>query len=174
VAVLMEICKRYSKLIADTGVDILYVACPQASRTMISKKSFQEFVHPTFIELFDYWRNTLGKKILFHVCGDWSDRFDLLIEERPDILHVDKVDLKWLKAMCYGKVTVNGNVSTTKTLLIGTPDEVEQEALDCIKAAAAGGGFLLGGDCSLARDTPAANIQAMATAVAKCGAYPSK
>lgn len=171
---LVEVSKKHAYYVAKESADIIYTACPQASKTMISKETFQEFVHPSFVTLFDYWRHALGKKILFHVCGDWTDRFDLLIEERPDILHVDKVDLKWLKAMCYGKVTVNGNVSTTKTLLIGTPDEVEQEALDCITAAASGGGFLLGGDCTLGRDTPAANMRALATAVTKYGAYPSK
>jgi uroporphyrinogen decarboxylase len=174
VGTLVEVSKKYAYYVAKENADIIYTACPQASKNMISKKTFQEFVHPSYLKVFDYWRNALGKKILFHVCGDWADRFDLLIEEMPDILHVDIVDLKWLNAMCYGKVTVNGNVSTTKALLLGTPDEVEQEARACIEAAAAGGGFLLGADCTLARDTPAANIQAMATAVTKYGVYPSK
>ncbi len=171
---LVEVSKKTAYYVAKESTDIIYTACPQASKAMISKKAFQEFVHPSFLKVFDYWRNTLGKKILFHVCGDWSDRFDLLVEERPDVLHVDKVDLKWLKEICDGKVTINGNVSTTKTLLIGKPEEVEEEAHSCIKAAASGGGFLLGGDCTLGRDTLAANMQGMTTAVAKYGVYPIK
>ena len=168
----LGIVKRYSSLLIKEGGDILYTACPQASRAMISREIYQEFVHPTFMDLFDYWRNELNKKILFHVCGDWSDRFDLLIEEQPDILHVDQIDLKWLKEICDRKVTINGNVSTTKTLLTGTPDEVEAESLQCIKSAAMGGGFLLGADCTLGKDTPVENVKAMTRAVAKYGSYP--
>ena len=141
-------------------------------RTSESKQTYQEFVHPTFIDFFDYWRNGLEKKILFHVCGDWSDRFDLLIEERPDILHVDQIDLTWLKKLSYPKVTINGNVSTTKTLLTGTPEEVERESLRCIESAAPGGGFLLGADCTLGNDTPAENVRAMTKAVRRYGTYP--
>ena len=165
------ICKRYSSLLANEAIDILYTACPQASRTMISKKLYLEYVHANFNEVFGFFRNVLKKKILFHVCGDWTDRFDLLVEEGPDILHVDKVDLRWLKEVCGQKVTLNGNVDTTK-LLVGTPQEIEQEAWECIEAAAPGGGFLLGGACALGRDTPAANMQALATAVAEHGVYP--
>ncbi len=40
-------------------------------------------VHPNHLEVFDYWKNTLGRKIFFHPCGDWSDRFDLVMEENP-------------------------------------------------------------------------------------------
>lgn len=162
----------YTKLLAEAGVDIIYTACPTASRTMISKSHYEEFVHPVHKRIFDYWKNELGCKVLFHVCGDWSDRFDLVVAEGPDILHVDKIDLTWLKKEFGDKVCINGNARTTTTLMLGSPDEVKKEAIECIKKAAMKGGFMLGADCVVPRDTPAENVRALTEAVMEVGNYP--
>jgi uroporphyrinogen decarboxylase len=77
---------EFSELQAEAGADIIYTACPVASRKMISKSHYQEFVNPAHKRLFDYWKNKLGRKTLFHVCGDWSDRFDLVVCSRHLIM----------------------------------------------------------------------------------------
>ncbi len=162
----------YASLQAEVGGDILYTACPVASRTMISRSHFEEFVHPVHIRLFDYWKNKLGRKTLFHVCGDWSDRFDLIVGEGPDIIHVDKIDLAWLKKEFGAKACINGNVGTTTTLMLGSPEDVKKEAIECIKKAGAGGGFMLGADCAVPPDTPIENMKALKEAIMEAGNYP--
>lgn len=163
---------EFSKLQADAGADIIYTACPVASRAMISKKHYAEFVDPVHKRIFDHWKNTLNRKVLFHVCGDWSDRFDLVVDEGPDIIHVDKIDLSWLKKEFGGRVCINGNVGTTTTLKLGSPEEVKREAVECIKKAARNGGFMLGADCTVPKDTPIANMRALTESVMKVGNYP--
>ncbi|MBI2315864.1 MAG: uroporphyrinogen decarboxylase family protein [Betaproteobacteria bacterium] len=171
---LIEPSNQFVELQAEVGADIIFCGCPVAGRSCISREFYEEFVHPNHVEVFDYWKNTLDLKILFHPCGDWSDRFDLVVEEAPDIIHVDKIDLAWLKKAYGGKVCINGKVGTTSTLLLGTPEQVKQEAKECIAKAAAGGGFALGADCGVPRDTPAANMHAMTEAVMEAGSYPFK
>ena len=75
-----------------------------------------------FYELADACR-----RILFHNCGNWSDRFDLVVDEGPDVIHVDKIDLAWLKKEFGSRVCINGNVGSTTTLMLGTPGGVKKE-----------------------------------------------
>ena len=165
---------QFVELQTEIGADIIFCTCPVAGRTCISREFYEEFVHPVHLEVFDYWKNTLGRKILFHPCGDWSDRFDLVIDEGPDIIQVDKIDLAWLKKEYGGKVCINGKVGSATTMLLGTPEQVRQEAKECIAKAAVHGGFILGADCAVPRDTPAANMHALTEAVMEAGVYPLK
>lgn len=169
---LIEPVLDYSRLLTEAGADIIYTACPVASRTMISRKHYEEFVHPVHKRIFDYWKNKLGRRILFHNCGDWSDRFDLVVDEGPHIIHVDKIDLARLKKEFGSRVCINGNVGSTTTLMIGTPEEVRKEAIDCIKKAGVGGGFMLGADCVVPKTAPAQNMKALTEAAFEAGNYP--
>ncbi|MBI4290599.1 MAG: uroporphyrinogen decarboxylase, partial [Betaproteobacteria bacterium] len=49
--------------------------------------------------------------------------------------------------------------------------QVAQEAKECIAKAAAHGGYMLGADCVVPRDTPAANMHALVEAVMEAGIY---
>ena len=169
---LVKPTQELSELQTEAGVDIVYCSCSVASRSCVSREFYEEFVHPVHKKLFDYWKNGLGRKVIFHLCGDWSDRYDLVLDEGPDAIHVDKIDLAWLKKEYGGKVCINGNVGSTGTMMLGTPQEVKQAAKDCIARTAAKGGFAIGADCAVPRDTPAANMHAMTEAVMEAGVYP--
>ena len=169
---LVEPTLEYTELQTAAGADIIHMACPVAGRSMISRRHYEEFVHPVHKRIFDYWKNKLGRKIFFHMCGDWSDRFDLVVDEGPDVIHVDEIDLALLKTEFGNKVCINGNVRTITTLLLGSPAEVKKEAIVCIKKGGPGGGFLLGANCVVPRDTPTENMRALTEAVSEAGSYP--
>ncbi|MBI2315861.1 MAG: cobalamin-binding protein [Betaproteobacteria bacterium] len=59
-------------------------------------------------------------------------------------------------------------------MLLGKPEDVKRESKECIAKAGARGGFILGADCGVPRDTPAANMRAMTEAVMEAGIYPLK
>jgi len=162
---------QFIELQVEAGAEIIFCPCAVAGRGCISREFYEEFVHPAHMQVFDYWKNTLGAKVLFHACGDWGDRFDLVVEEGADIVQVAKVDLAWLKKEYGHRICINGNVGTTTTMLLGTVAEVKREAKECIAKTAAGGGFILGTECAMPRDTPAANVHALTEAVMEAGAY---
>ena len=54
-----------------------------------------------------------------------------------------------------------GNVPVVDTLLHGTPQEVERQALACANLASKGGRYILGADCTSPRDTPPENMKAI-------------
>ncbi len=165
---------QFVEMQAEVGAEIIFCTCPVAGRTCISREFYEEFVHPNHMAVFDYWKKKLGLKVFFHTCGDWSDRFDLAVAENPDIMQVDKIDLPWLKKEYGGKVCINGKVSSAGTLLLGKPEDVKRESKQYIAEAAAGGGFILGADCGVPRDTPPQNMHAMTEAVMESGIYPLK
>jgi uroporphyrinogen decarboxylase len=59
-------------------------------------------------------------------------------------------------------------------MVTGTPEDVEREALECLRIAAPGGGYILATDHSLHDDIPTDNIRAYIEAAKKYGRYPLK
>jgi len=72
----------------------------------------------------------------------------------------------------YGdRFCVVAGVDQRRTMLQGTPHQVENEVRSAIEAAAEGGGFIIGPGCTLAQGTPLANYNAVARAVERHGLY---
>jgi uroporphyrinogen decarboxylase len=147
----------------DAGADIIWSSNPTASGLCISRNFYEEFVHPFCIQFYGAYRQK-GYPIFFHPCGEWGDRFDLLCREGYHVLHLDNVDLADFKRTWGHEVGIWGNIKTVDTFLIGNPDKVREEAVACMLKASAGGGFILGANCDIPRDTPPENVHAMVTA----------
>jgi len=65
-----------------------------------------------------------------------------------------------------------GNVSCAKTLVSGTPEEIEEETRRAIEIAAPGGGYVLSSSNTIHSQVPAKNYLAMREAARKYGKYP--
>jgi uroporphyrinogen-III decarboxylase len=57
-------------------------------------------------------------------------------------------------------------------LLLGSPEKVKREAIECINKGGLGGGFMLGANCVVPRDTPTENMRALTEAILEAGDYP--
>lgn len=173
---LIDFCQQntltYVRALVEAGADIIAISNPEVNAQCISKKHFEEWAHPYIQEMFAEAKKAGAKSTLFHTCGNWDDRFDLIAEENADILHVDMVDIKKLKENHGDKIVPMGNVKSVFTLLQKTPEDVAQETLDCLKQGAPGGRYILSADCEVPRDTPEANMRAMADIRERYGDYP--
>jgi uroporphyrinogen-III decarboxylase len=87
--------------------------------------------------------------------------------ERPP---AGDVNLAQVKRLYGDRLCLKGNVETN-LLLNGTPDQVEAQVKECIEAAAAGGGYILGTGDQVARDTPFETIRALVEAGLEYGQY---
>src|SRR5208283_5888016 len=142
------------------GVDIIFTSQSVANRDCISRKHYEQFVTQHETELNTFLK-AKGKKILHHTCGDWSDRFDLVAAEGPDVAYVSAAsDLSQLKADYGDRICLMGNVHAVDFMARGTAAQVEEKAKECIGQAAAGGGYILSGDCDLPFTTSAENMKA--------------
>jgi len=161
----------YAKAAITAGADMLWTSNPTASTSVLSRRYYEEFVTWSTKCLFDAVR-AQGKQVLFHICGDWHDRVDLVIAEGPAILHIDKLDLAEAKAKYGRQVALMGKVSSSDTMVLRTPADVAAETLACLRQGAPGGGYILAADCLSAPATPFANMQAMVETGRKYGTYP--
>jgi uroporphyrinogen decarboxylase len=89
-----EACFRFVKPFVDAGVEIVSVADPTASGDTISRKQYREFAFP-YEKAFIARLHDLGAKTLLHMCGDTSQRLDLLVDTGTDVISIDyKVELE--------------------------------------------------------------------------------
>jgi len=172
---LMEIALEslivYANAVVEAGADIIWVSDPVSSGDMLSRKHFEEFVHPYLRKEIKEIRRT-GVKVFLHICGNVNDRIDLMAEAGPHAISVDeKVDLARAKKLIGHKVCLMGNVSPGKTLLFGKPSDVEAEAKKAIDDAAAGGGFVLASGCLTPAGMPAENVEALVRVAKTYGRY---
>lgn len=167
-----EACTAYGKALVDAGADIVCTSNPVANMDCISRKHYEEFSHPYTKKMFGEIKAHGAKGILYHTCGKWDDRFDLVCDENIDFIHCDKVDIKDFKEKHGDRIVPMGNVKSVVTLLQGTQDQVRQETLECMKKGAPGGRYIISADCAVTRDTNPDNVRAMLEVVRQYRDYP--
>ncbi len=119
-----------------------------------------------------------GIPTLLHSCGNSRVLVDLLVEETDvdcvnplEMPPMGDVDLAEVKRARGRQIALMGNLHTTKTMLFGTVEQVKQAAIDAIRAAGQGGGFILSSGDQCPRDTPDANLFALREVVEQYGVY---
>jgi uroporphyrinogen-III decarboxylase len=128
---LIDLWLAWGDACMGAGADIIWSSNPTASGLCISQSFYEEFVHPFCIKFYGAYRQK-GYPIFFHPCGEWRDRFDLLCREGYHVLHLDNVDLADFKRTWGQEVGIWGNIKTVDTFLIGNPDKVREEAVECM------------------------------------------
>lgn len=161
----------YGKGLIDAGADAILLTNPHANATVISRKQYETFSHP-YIKRLITGLKAMGTTVIFHTCGKWNDRLDLVIAEGADIYFTDDVDMNEAKRLMGSRGAVMGNVNVVQTMLQSSRNVVFEEACRCIESTAADGRFILSGNCFLPRDVPVDNVQALFEAGRRFGKYP--
>jgi len=155
---------------AEHGADVIVIADPTASTSLISPGMFQEFSLPYLRRIICAIKGAKAVPSL-HICGKTGPILENMANTEAEVLEVDSlVDLGEAKGLVGGRVCLMGNVDTA-ALLRGKPHDVELETKECINKAADGGGFILSSGCEVPLNTPMENVKAMVEAAKKCGAY---
>ena len=157
----------YEPLVKDVGMDAVSIADPTASGDLISRKHFLEFALPALKELIGEFKKR-GVTTFLHICGDTSDKLREIAESNPGCFSLDhKVNLANAKKELEGVVCIAGNVDPVTVLNDGTPDYVEKVSMDCISAAAEGGGYVLCPGCDIPPSVTLENIRAFINSTRK-------
>jgi uroporphyrinogen decarboxylase len=153
------ILRFYEPLLAKKVIALASIADMAASGDLVSRKHFAEFALPSLEKLIASIRSR-GARTLLHVCGDTSDKLDLLVESGADCVSIDhKVDIAEAKRVFRGRTCLAGNVDPVHVLLEGTPSDVEEACWDCVEKAAPGGGFILMPGCDIPPAVPEENLR---------------
>lgn len=116
-----------------------------------------------------------GKVFIFHSDGDVRLVLEDIIASGVDGLHPIEpkaMDIVELKRQVGHRIALCGNIDLGYTLTRGTPEEVDAEVRERIRALAPGGGYVLGSSNSVPEYVPLENFNAMRAACLRYGRYP--
>lgn len=103
----------------------------------------------------------MGMKAIIHTCGNWNDRFDVVLSEGADGIHLSEAVLPNF-AEKYGKETLMiGNIPVVDTLLYKNAEETYQDSYQACLDACKHGNYIIAPDCLLPPTIPEANVTAM-------------
>ena len=146
----------------SVGVDVIWIADPTSTGSMLDLDSYREFVLPVTKKLVDGWKKEFGVPVMYHVCGDTMPIIDAVPDTGIDIFSIDHaMDMAAARERVKDRLCLMGNVDPINTLLNGTPEDVKRESKRVIEEGGADGRLILAGGCEVARDTPIENIRAM-------------
>ncbi|MBS0664522.1 MAG: uroporphyrinogen decarboxylase family protein [Verrucomicrobia bacterium] len=156
----------YGRALAAAGADVLTGGDSPAG--LIGPRRYREFALPYEQRLIAGLKAVTGKPVSLHICGDARPIIADMARSGADGLEIDqRTDLgEAFRAVGPG-VTLWGNLDPVGVLARGSPADVHAAAGRALAAArAAGPGrFILSSGCTLAVETPAANVEALISAV---------
>lgn len=154
-----DVAKKMSSYYMDAGCDIIAVVDPMTSQ--IDPMSFETFVTPLAKDLFSHIKKK-GKLSSFFVCGQAQQNIEAMCDCKPDNISIDEnIPLDFVKEIALQKkVSFGGNLKLTVVLLMGTTEDSQNDALQCMDL---GGkkGFILAPGCDLPMTTPVENLKAV-------------
>ncbi len=118
--------------IVHAGADFIWIGEPTLSSGSISLEPFKRFIIPCLKRLVKEIKSH-KIKVMLHVCGNISDRIELLLETGIDALSVsEEVDLAEARQIVGEDFCLWGNIAPA-SLSSGIPSEIEEEARRCIE-----------------------------------------
>lgn len=149
------------------------LADPVASGTLIGPKQFREFALPYLKELIKEITSLAGAAPSLHVCGNTARIWTDMADSGAGTLSLDdEIDLADARRAVGDRVALVGNIRPTATMVMGTPDDVRRNALQCLqKGVGNPKGYILGLGCALPINTPTDNIHALIAAAREFGRW---
>jgi len=144
---------------------------------LISTRLWRKLFKPFLKELIACIKRHTEAKVALHCCGSIFPIIPDLIEIGVDILNpiqpgAKDMEPQRLKKMYGDELTFWGGIDVQRILPFGSPEDVENEVKNKIKALAPGGGYILSPSHNIQPDTSVENILAMYEASRKFGRYP--
>jgi uroporphyrinogen decarboxylase len=134
----------YVVAIVSAGADIVFVSDPASSGDAISKKQYEEWGAPYTKRLVGLIKRS-GVKTILHICGNTTDRLELMVGTGVDGLSLDgMVDFEEARKIVGPKFCLMGNVDTT-LLAMGDSKAVEEKSKETLQKAGKDGYLLLSG-----------------------------
>jgi len=164
VRALMERCAEYGlaygRALAAAGADVLTGGDSPAG--LIGPKRYREIAWPCEQRLIAGLKAATGKPLALHICGDATPLLADMARSGADILEVDhRTDLATAVRTVGQGIALSGNLDPVGVLARGDPAAVQRAAQHAKAAAAGHGRFVLSSGCTLAVETPFANVAAL-------------
>jgi hypothetical protein len=156
---------------AAAGADAVLISSAFAGAGFLSPAHYREFVLPYEKRVIDGVRAVYDISVYTHTCGAIGDRLELMMAtgtngiDTLDPPPLGTVDLADARARTFGRIFLKGNIDPVNTMLRGTRQDALAAARAALRAAGAGGGYILSTACAVAPATPPENILMLREAV---------
>lgn len=154
-----DVAAKMAEHYIKAGCDVIAVVDPMISQ--IDPDSFSTFIQEPSTRLFSRIREA-GALNSYFVCGNATQNIEVMCQCGPDNISIDEnIDLNYVKEMAEKyQLSFGGNMRLTVVLLMGSTEDAQREALDCMDI---GGkeGFVLAPGCDLPMATPEENLLAV-------------
>ncbi|MDR3206495.1 MAG: uroporphyrinogen decarboxylase family protein [Candidatus Methanoplasma sp.] len=148
----------------DAGATVIWIADPTASEDMISPEMYADYSLGATKEVIRTAKAFDDAPAFLHICGNSLNLIPYVKETGADCLSMDfSVDIAEAKRAA-GKLSLMGNIDPVRTIMSGTPADIEKESYRLIEAAGMNGGFILAPGCETPQSSPDANVAAMGIA----------
>jgi uroporphyrinogen decarboxylase len=157
-----EYTLAYGKALAAAGADMLSGGDSPAG--LVGPSLYAEMVLPSERALIARLKADTGIPVSLHICGRATPILPLMATAGADVLELDHaVDLAEACRIVGPDTTLWGNLDPVSVLARSTPESVETHARAAIGAVRQAGHprFILGSGCTLAVETPPANLDAL-------------
>jgi MtaA/CmuA family methyltransferase len=156
----LEMGLRFARAQVQAGVDLIGVG--DSACSLVGPRIYEQFVLPFHRRLVD-GLHALGTRVRLHICGNVTRLLPMLATLGCDMIDLDSMVsvAKARQAMGPGQVLA-GNVDPVKVLCEGTPEGIVAAVVRCREEA--GPRYILAAGCEVPRQTPAANVRALASA----------
>jgi [methyl-Co(III) methanol-specific corrinoid protein]:coenzyme M methyltransferase len=150
--VAVEAVTKAAQFAFSNGADYFCLGDPTSSPDLLSPKAYEKYVLPAVKKVVA----DVGGPIVLHVCGNTDSIIHMMCDTGVAAISVEeKTDLKKAVEIAHAKgVKVFGNVGTSSTLFMGSPEECYKEAVTALEN---GVDFLAPG-CGIAPQSPIENI----------------
>jgi uroporphyrinogen-III decarboxylase len=149
---------------AAHGADAILISSAFAGAGFISTDQYREFVLPFERMVICGIKADYDVPIYTHTCGSIGDRLELMKTtgtngiDTLDPPPLGSVHLAEAKDRIGDALFIKGNIDPVNKILLGTPEQVFEQARQCISVAANGGGYILSSACSIPPQAPPENI----------------
>lgn len=161
----IRLCIEQAKFHIDNGVRVLRYNDSVANMSVISPKMWREFVAPRITqfcrEVHEYNRDV---KIYCHICGNVLPILDDLAATGLDCIApldpLGGMSITQVRERLGRDMPLMGGVNTL-SFVNKTPEEICEEAMDCIREGFSGGHYAVGSGCVVPRMAKKENIAAL-------------
>jgi len=159
----------------DLGLMVLRLNDSVGNMSVISPEHWRRFVFPHMKEVCDTLHAYDPQaRIYCHICGNILPIVEDLVETGLDCIGpldpLGNFTPAQIRERVGDAVSLMGGVNTL-SFLDGTPEQIVEESLACMRQAGATGGYILGSGCVVPRGAPKENLLALREAADIYGIY---
>ena len=167
---------RMMELLLEADLDYLLFG-GSGTITLASPALAAKYALPA-LRKWSHMASRAGLPTMIHSCGRNRVLADMLVDQTAvGLLNplepppMGDIDLAEIKRVHGRRLAFMGNLHTTDVMLRGSAASVEQQAVEAMRAAGSGGGFVLSTGDQCGRETPEENLFAVVRAAAQYGTY---